>query len=139
MFCYIFRMRAAGHRLAGKDLSQQVPAHGWLEFKRSPLDSYGPRMEAHLLDKRGGKDLLLPLYYARLARIDGVMHLAGQERIGRTNTKASSRRVNQSWLCAQEPADALPLLTRVHVVSATGFGPESDHDDDDPYAPLDYQ
>lgn len=132
-------MRSNGRRLAGADLSQQQPVQGWLEFKRSPLDSYGPRMEAHLLDRRGGKDLILPLYYARLARIDGVMHLAGQERIGRSNTKASTQRVNQSWLCAVNPADALPLLERVYVVKASGFSAENDLDDEDPFAPLGYQ
>ena len=79
-------MRSNGHRLAGPDLSQQVPAHGWLEFKRSPIDSYGPRMEAHLLDRPGGKDLILPLHYARMACVDGVMHFTGHERVGRTNT-----------------------------------------------------
>lgn len=132
-------MRSNGHRLAGPDLSQQVPTHGWLEFKRSPIDSYGPRMEAHLLDQRGGKDLILPLHYARLARVDGVMHFTGHERVGRTNTKASTRRVAQSWLCALNPADALPLLARVRVIKATGFGPDGDHDDEDPFAPLDDQ
>ena len=137
MLFHIYRMRIDGHRLAGADPRLRQPAYGWLQFKRSPLDSYGPRQEAHLLDKPGGKDLILPLYYARLARIDGVMHLTGQERIGRNATKASSRRVNQSWLCALDPADALPLLSRVHITSATGFGPESDFDDDDPATPLD--
>lgn len=132
-------MRSNGRRLAGADLHEQQPVQGWLEFKRSPLDSYGPRMEAHLLDQRGGKDLVLPLYYARLARIDGVMHLAGQERVGRSNTKANTRRVNQSWLCAMDPADALPLLERVYVVKASGFSVDGDQDEDDPFAPLDYR
>lgn len=132
-------MRSNGHRLAGAELIHQQPVRGWLEFKRSPLDSYGPRMEAHLLDRRGGKDLILPLYYARLARIDGVMHLAGNERVGRSNTKANTRRVSQSWLCALDPADAQPLLARIRVTHSTGFSAENDNDIEDPFEPLDYQ
>jgi len=129
-------MRANGHRLASTDPALLHGVPGWLEFKRSPLDSYGPRMEAHLLDRPGGKDLIRPLYYARLVRIEGVLHLAGREREGRSNTKANTRAVSQSWLCALDPADALPLLERVHVTRASGLGPEDDMDDSDPFAPL---
>lgn len=130
-------MRTGGHRLASTDPALLRGVHGWLQFGRSPLDSYGPRMEAHLLDKPGGKDLIRPLYYARLVRIEGVLHLAGRERQGRDNTKASTRPVGQSWLCALDPADALQLLQRVRVDRATGFSPEDDMDDSDPYSPLD--
>ncbi len=86
-------MRANGHRLASTDPALLRGVSGWLEFKRSPLDSYGPRMEAHLLDRPGGKDLIRPLYYARLVRIEGVLHLAGREREGRDRTKSSTRRI----------------------------------------------
>lgn len=113
----------------------QRPAQGWLFFARSPLDSYGPRMEAHLLDQQGGKDLIPPLYYARLVRMDGVMHLSGHERIGRNNTKSNTRPAAQSWLCAMSPSDALPLLRKVRVSSATGFT-DDDDEDYDPMAPL---
>jgi len=92
-----------------------------------------------LLDRTGGKDLIPPLYYARLVRIGGVMHLAGRERAGRGNTKASTRPVGQSWLCALDRADALPLLERVRVDRASGFSPEDDSDECDPYGPLDYR
>jgi hypothetical protein len=109
---------------------------GWLEFKRSPLDSYGPRWEAHLLDQQGGRDIIPPMRYARLHRLDGVMHLVGQEEGGRKNTKASSRPWKQSWLCALDAADAQPLLERVHVTCATGFSAEGDFADDDPFAQL---
>lgn len=129
-------MRANGHRLASTDPALLHGVNGWLEYKRSPLDSYGPRMEAHLLDRPGGKDLIRPLYYARLVRIEGVLHLAGREREGRDNTKASTRPVGQSWLCAFDPADALQILRRVRVNHATGFSAEDDMDASDPHAPL---
>lgn len=130
-------MRSNGIRLAGTSPELRSFVRGWLEFKRTPEDSYGPRMEAHLLNQRGGKDLIRPLYYARLLRIDGVMHLAGKEREGRANTKASTRPVNQSWLCATDPADGLQILDRVYVHRASGFG--EDDPNDDPFAPLGYE
>ncbi len=114
----------------------RTPARGWLEFKRSPLDSYGARWEAHLLDRQGGKDVIPPIRYARLHRVDGVMHIIGREEGGRPNTKAASVPWKQSWLCALDPADALPFLERVRVVRATGFSPEDDFSDDDPFSPL---
>lgn len=133
---HIYRLRSGGLRIAGSDPELRNGVYGWVEFKRSPLDSYGPRMEAHLLDRTNGKDLIRPLYYARLRRIDGVMHLAGREREGRNNTKANTRPVSQSWLCAFDPADALPLLAKIHVHSPAGFSPDEEYDDD-PFAPLD--
>lgn len=136
MFYHVYRLRSGGHRIAGTDPSLFQGVEGWLEYRRSPLDSYGPRMEAHLLDRTGSKDLIPPLFYARLVRIGGVMHLAGRERVGRGNTKASTRPVGQSWLCALDPAEALSLLERVRVHRASGFSPDDDFDDD-PYAPLD--
>lgn len=130
-------MRSSGHRLAGTNPALLRGVQGWLEYKRSPLDSYGPRMEAHLLDRPGGHDLIRPLYYARLVRIQGVLHLAGREREGRNNTKAKTRPVSQSWLCALDPADALPLLQQVRVTRVSGFDPQDDEDEEDPFGPLD--
>lgn len=132
-------MRAYGHRLASTDPALLDSVQGWLEFGPSPLDSYGPRNEAHLRDRPGGQDLVRPLYYARLVRIQGpgLLHLAGRELEGRKNTKASARLVGQSWLCAPDPAEALRLLRRVRAHHATGFSPEDDAAEEDPYAPLD--
>lgn len=130
-------MRSHGLRLEPSAPELHDFSRGWLEFKRTPLDSYGPRMEAHLLDQRGGKDVIRPLYFARLVRIDGVMHLAGLEREGRTNTKASTRPVKQSWLCVLDPAEAAPILNRVHIKRASGFA--EDDPNDDPFAPLNHE
>jgi hypothetical protein len=127
---FVYRMRSWGSRIAGSDPALRKPVHGWLEFKRTPLDSYGPRMEAHLLDRQGGRDLIPPLRYAQIRRVNGVMHIVGREEGGRGSTKASSRPLAQSWLCALDPADALPLLGRVRITSITGFDPESDFSDD---------
>lgn len=102
-----------------------------LTYKQSPLDDHGPRFETHLVD-RAGKALILPLYWARIRRIEGgVMHLAGTEEGGRTNTKARPERYKQSWLCAVNPADAMPLLDRVYITARHGYDPEADNDEDD--------
>lgn len=129
-------MRSGGHRIAGSDPALRQAVHGWLLYKRTPADDYGPRWEAHLLDRPNGKALTLPLFRARFARVDGVLHIVGTEEGGRTNTKARPSLWKQSWLAAQDPADALPFLDKVSLSSATGFSPEADHLDDDPYAPL---
>ncbi len=54
---------------------------GWLVYQQVPLDDYGVRWEAHLLEDRGGKPLLLSLQWARLRRVDGVMHLCRSGRL----------------------------------------------------------
>lgn len=138
MWIYLYRMRSGGHRIAGANPALRQAVRGWLHFARTPLDDYGPRFEAHLLDSKGGKDLVPPLRYAQLRRVDGVMQIVGREEGGRKNTKVKSVPLKQSWLCALEPADAEPLLARVRVVSATGFSAEDDFAEDDPFAPLDW-
>lgn len=131
-------MRSGGHRLAGANPALRHGVRGWLLFARTPLDDYGPRWEARLLDARGGRDLIPPLRHAQLRRVDGVMHIVGREEGGRPNTKASSRPLKQSWLCVLDPADAEPLLGRVRIETASGFSPEDDFATDDPFAPLDW-
>lgn len=54
------------------------------------------------------KDLVPPLYRAQLRRVAGVMHLAGWERLSRGTQKAKATDERQSWLCAVNPADAVP-------------------------------
>jgi hypothetical protein len=125
MRLHVFRMRQGGQRRAGSDPALRVSVLGWLEFVRS--DGEGPpAWEAHLRSDRGGHDIIPPIYYAHLRRVDGVMHLVGREEIGRPNPKAKVRLVAQSWLCAIDPAEALPLLRRVVIDSVTGFSPEDD-------------
>lgn len=115
MLLYVYRMRTGGNRLEGNDEALRRPVRGWLELRPSPRDDYGPRLEAHLREGEGGSALLRPLYWARVRRVSGVMHLAGKEECGRTATKAKSDLQPQSWLCAINPEDALPLLERVRI------------------------
>ncbi len=132
MLLHVFRMRSSGHRLPSSDPGLRRGVAGMLTYKQSPLDDHGPRWEAHLINPESGKALLLPLYWARLKRIEGgIIHLAGIEEGGRQNTKAKPMRYKQSWLCALNPADALPLLAKVHVTSVSGFDPEDDNAEDD--------
>ena len=127
MYLTVYRMRADGHRLAGRHPALRKGVRGWLEYRPTPLDSYGPRMEAHLLDRQGGKDLVPPLYRAQLRRVAGVMHLAGWERLSRGTQKAKATDERQSWLCAVNPADAESLLGRVYVPGIPGYSPEDDY------------
>lgn len=113
---YVYLMRSNGVPRDGNDPMLHEPVCGWLEYVKSPPDSLGPRMQAHLRDGRGGAHLLKPLQWARLRRIDGgVLHLTGREECGRPNTKAKSELRRQSWLCAADPAEAAPLLARVPI------------------------
>lgn len=123
-------MRAQGRRVPKFSPDQMKGVLGHLYFGPTPLDDFGPRMQARLLD-RAGEDLILPLHYAKIARIDGVMHIAGIEYYLR-GRKGSPERWKQSWLCAHRPEDAWPILERVRVPSVTGF---SDEDDLDSHAP----
>ncbi len=129
MLLYVYRMRHGGARVAGSDPALRRAAYGWLEFARSPLDSYGPRWEAHLRIERGGhEDAIPPLHYARVLRVDGVMHLIGRENLGRGNTKAKPVWKQQSWLCAIDPAHAMPLLDKVWLPAPVDgwMSPEDD-------------
>lgn len=127
MFLVVYRMRERGQRLAGRSLTlRNGSVSGWLEYRPTPLDSYGPRMEAHLLDGLGGKDLIPPLYRAQLRRVAGVMHLVGWERLSRGTQKAKAEDMRQSWLCAASQADAVPFLNRVYVPGIAGYSPEDE-------------
>lgn len=119
-------MRSSGQRIPGSDPGFRRGVQGLLTYKQSPLDDYGPRWEAHLKDQ-SGKELLLPLYWARIRRIEGgVLHLAGIEEDGRKATKARPERWKQSWLCAVDREDAMRLLVKVYVP-----GREEDNDETD--------
>lgn len=98
----------------------RTPTYGQLYFGPTPLDDYGPRMQARLLDQAGA-DLLSPLQFAKIARIEGVMHITGLEYYLR-GRKGTPNKHKQSWLCALQPADALPFLDRIHVPDVGGFG-----------------
>lgn len=131
-------MRSGGHRIAGTDPNLRKHVYGWLHYRRTPTDDYGKRWEAHLLDKQGGKGLILPLYRARLSQIDGVCHIVGTEEGGRTNTKAKPSLWKQSWLCAIDPSHALPLLDKVCLDPGDPYSRELDNLIEDPYEPYRY-
>lgn len=117
--------------MLARDLLARQPMLGWLVYQQVPLDDYGVRWEAHLLEDRGGKPLLLSLQWARLRRVDGVMHLVGREDCGRRSKKASPVWRPQSWMCAFDPTDAQPLLQRMQVAAAAApYNPFEDERDD---------
>lgn len=124
-------MRSRGIRRTHNDRALRAGVKGWLYFGPTPLDDFGPRMQARLLGP-DRNDLILPLQYARILRIEGVMHIAGVEYYLR-GRKGSPERWKQSWLCAHDPNDAFPILDRIKAVSATGF----EDDPDDPVIHLD--
>lgn len=131
---HIFRMRSGGYRLPGSSILGSGVS-GWLDYRQSPPDDYGPRWEAHLRATPGGPDLLVPLLWAKVRRIDGVLHLAGREECGRRNTKAKSELRHQSWLCAINAEDAEPLIARIRL-NTFGFS-DGDSEDDLRITPLD--
>lgn len=100
---------------------------GLLYFGPVPLDDYGHRMEARLLDRPGGKDLILPLQFAQIRRIQGVMHLAGKEYYGR-GPKSRVQVWGQSWMCCHDIADAQQLLAKVQLQGVAAlFGDEDEY------------
>lgn len=101
-----------GRRRAPSDLRADPGIAGLLYFGPVPIDDYGHRMEARLLDRPGGKDLILPLQFAQILRIQGVMHLTGKEYFGR-GLKSKVQVWNQSWMCCHDPLDAQHLIAKV--------------------------
>lgn len=126
MLLYVYSLRSNGRRLPGSEQRLREPARGSLYFGPTPLDDYGPRMQARLLDPSGA-DLISPLQFAKIARVEGVMHITGIEYYLR-GRKGSPQRYKQSWLCACRPEDALTFLDRIHVPDYTGFGSDTDDD-----------
>lgn len=122
-------MRSSGQRLSGSDHGLRQSVFGWLYFGPTPLDDYGPRQQARLLNKDGA-DLISPLQYARILRMDGVIHIAGVEYYLR-GRKGSPQKYKQSWLVCRKPEDAIPLLAKIDVVRATGFSDEEMADEFD--------
>lgn len=123
-------MRSMGRRLSGSDPELRKSTHGSLTFGPTPLDDYGPRQQARLLDGDGA-DLIHPLQFARILRMDGVIHIAGIEYCLR-GRKGSPRKHKQSWLVCRSPEDAEPILSKLKVVNVSGFsdadlGDEFDH------------
>ncbi len=139
MFTHVYVLRNGGKRVASTDLLEQQPVRGWLQYKQVPLDDLGPRWEAHLLTMAGGKPLLRPLNWARLRRVEGVMHLVGREDCGRQSKKASPAWRRQSWMCAFDPADARPFLQRMAAAAAARPYDPLEDDRDDFIDPLAWQ
>ncbi len=140
MLIYVYVLRSSGTRVRVRQLLERQPTRGWLQYKQVPLDDYGPRWEAHLLTEAGGKSLLRPLNWARLRRVEGVMHLVGREDCGRGSKKSTPLWRPQSWMCAADPADAGPFLERLQAEEAKRpYNPLDEDDFDDPPIPLDWQ
>lgn len=126
-------MRSRGIRRKGNDRALRESVKGWLYFGPTPLDDFGPRMQARLLGP-DHSDLILPLQYAHIKRIEGVMHIVGVEYYLR-GRKGTPERWKQSWLCAFEPSDATPFLDKLRTGSVTGF---DDDDQSEPEITLDH-
>lgn len=116
---YVYRLRSMGRRIHGNDSRLREPVRGQLYFGPTPLDDFGPRMQARLI-RPDGDDLILPLQFAKIARVEGVMHITGIEYYLR-GRKGSPERWKQSWLCASQAEDATPFLDRIHTPIVTGF------------------
>lgn len=112
-------MRSRGRRIPGNESQLRESVAGHLYFGPTPLDDFGPRMQARLVDQQG-EDVILPLHYAKILRVDGVMHICGIEYYLR-GRKGSPERWKQSWLCTRKPEDALAILDKVRVPTVTGF------------------
>lgn len=123
----VFRMRERGQRRSSS-IRSDPGTRGWLHFDRVPLDDYGPRMEARLLTEHGGADLILPLQYAAIRRVSGVMHIVGKEYFSRS-TKGKVEVWRQSWMCATDLEHAHQLLDRVENRGLAAIFP--DYEDDD--------
>lgn len=138
MFIHVYVLRSSGKRARPRELLERQPVRGWLQYKQAPLDDYGPRWEAHLLEAAGGQPLLRSLHWARLRHVEGVMHLVGREDAGRQTKKSSPLWQRQSWMCALNPADARPFLLRMVAAAAAHYDPLED-DRDDYIDPLAWQ
>ena len=108
---HIYPIRSYGNRLPSEFIRQHK-AYGWLDFRQIKTATH-LRGEARLLDVKGGRDLIAPLQWARVRRVDGVLHLAGKQDYGRPNLKAKPVWRSQSWLCAYTQEDAEEFLARM--------------------------
>lgn len=119
----VYRIRHAGHRIAGSDPSLRVGIRGDLVLTTATTE--GRRLQARLLGQ-DGQDLIQRLEYAEVCQIRGeAMHIVGVELVSRVSRGKPSK-YRQSWLCVLDETVALELLGRVRVESATGFSPEDD-------------
>ena len=123
MLIHVYLLRSSGRRVPVRELIARPPTHGWLQYQQVPLDDYGVRWEAHLLGGRGGKPVLPSLHWARVRRMDGVMHLVGRENCGRASKKATPIWRLQSWMCVFDPADAQPMLERLQRAARASTDP----------------
>lgn len=119
----VYRIRHAGHRIAGSDPSLRVGIRGDLVL--APALTEGRRLQARLLGP-DGQDMIQRLEYAEVCQIRGeAMHITGTELVSRVS-RGKPAKYRQSWLCVQDEAVALELLDRVHVQTVPGFSPEDD-------------
>jgi hypothetical protein len=119
----VYRIRRAGHRVAGSDPALRVGIRG--DLLLAPAIAEGRRLQARLLGP-DGQDLIQRLEYAEVSQIRGeAMHITGTELVSRVSRGKPSR-YRQSWLCVWDEAVALELLARVRVDAVPGFSPEDD-------------
>lgn len=119
----VYRIRHAGHRIAGSDPALRVGIRGDLVL--APATTEGRRLQARLLGP-DGQDLLQRLEYAEVCQIRGeAMHIVGVELVSRVS-RGKPAKYRQSWLCVRDEAVALELLGRVKVRPLDPLGPEYD-------------
>lgn len=119
----VYRIRRAGHRVAGSDPALRVGIRG--DLLLAPAIAEGRRLQARLLGP-DGQDLIQRLEYAEVCQIRGeAMHITGTELVSRVS-RGKPAKYRQSWLCVRDEAVALELLGRVRVDTIPGFSPEDD-------------
>ena len=119
----VYRIRHAGHRIAGSDPTLRVGIRGDLVL--APATTEGRRLQARLLGP-DGQDLIQRLEYAEVCQVRGeAMHIVGVELVSRVSRGKPSK-YRQSWLCVRDEAVALEILDRVRVDAIPGFSPEDD-------------
>ena len=128
-------MRISGSRLPAGHPSLNAPLHGHLSFGPSFRRlGHGKTWEARFCDASGNA-LAMPLFGARLVRIQGgALHIAGHEDHGRGRTKSRPEHHEQSWLIVFDLRAAQHVLER--LPAGHSFDSLDDEGDDADYSKM---
>ncbi len=133
MFCHVFCLRASGSWNSRRQILEQMPRIGWLDFRRVPKDKrerWGRNAYiAKILSQVDRESMGKELHWARIVTIkDGGVMIEGTELYPR-GLKSSPERVLQTWWCAVDFEDAVVAMSRINAKSPTGFHPNDDEVD----------
>lgn len=119
----VYRIRHAGHRIAGSDPALRVGIRGDLVL--APATTGSRSLIARLFDEQR-QEMITRLDAAEVCQIRGeAMHITGIELVSRMS-RGKPERYRQSWLCVRHEAVALELLAKVRVRPQDPFSPEYD-------------